>query len=244
MRTDMHKIVIERERRGSRNKSRKWGKRLSYAQDSDYEEEVTFISSARRRQYGWDHKGLSDVLRPLRGYLQKNLGRPWDKIYSELRQGLDIRKVTGMHLFDHVKWMVTTNCYVDERKIIRQFVKDYEVTGFYVHPTTGLLSYVPRVSRRQRKKRRLLASAKDEVRVDEKNSYRLLNGQWFWVRHQFFRLGPQGQPRDVWDAALRCYVTLRYGESRVAVEKRQCSHQEIEAIRQCIAAWEKQIRKM
>jgi hypothetical protein len=205
MRSDMHKIVVERERGGSTEKSRKWGKRLPYIPDSDYEDEIRFASSARRRQYGWSCKSLSDVLRPLKGYLRKNLGRPWDKVYSELRQGLDVRKVTGMHIFDHVKWMVATDCYVDEKGIVRQVVKDREVAGFFVHPKTGLLCGAARSSRRRRKKENLPTRQIGEVRLDRNTSYRLLDGEWYWVKHEFARLGP-GSQLNRRDPAEHCRV--------------------------------------
>jgi hypothetical protein len=99
---DMHKVVVERQRHGSDRKSRKWGQRLPLIPDADYDDQPKFASSARRRQYGYSHKRLSDVLGPLRRLLCSNLGRPWDKVFSELRQGLDVRKVTGRHIFDHL----------------------------------------------------------------------------------------------------------------------------------------------
>jgi hypothetical protein len=244
MRSDMHKIVVERERGGGTEKNRKWGKRLPYAPESDYDEEIRFASSARRRQYGWECKWLSDVLRPLQGYLRKNLGRPWDKVYGELRQGLDVRKVTGMHIFDHVKGMVATDCYVDEKGAVRHLVKDREVTGFFVHLKSGLLRCVARPSRRQRKKNDLQAQQINEIRLDRNTSYRSLEGQWYRVKHQFVRLGPWGQLSDVWDVALRQNVALHQGENRIAVAKRQCSREEIVEVRRRIAEWERRVRRM
>jgi hypothetical protein len=243
-RSDMHKIVVERERGGSTEKNRKWGKRLPYAPDSDYNEEIQFASSARRRQYGWSCKWLSDVLRPLQGYLRKNLGRPWDKVYGELRQGLDVRKVTGMHIFDHVKGMVATECYVDADGTVREVIKDREVTGFFVHPKSGLLRCVASPSRRQRKKNDLQAQQINEIRLDRNTSYRLLEGQWYRVKHQFVRLGPWGQLSDVWDVALRQNVALHRGENRIAVAKQQCSREQMVEIRRSIAEWEKRVRRM
>jgi hypothetical protein len=78
MRDDMHKVVVERERHGSTRKSRKWGQRLAFIADADYDDQPKFVSSARRRQYGYNHKWFSDVLGPLRRFLHSNVGRPWD----------------------------------------------------------------------------------------------------------------------------------------------------------------------
>lgn len=50
-----------------------------------------------RRVDGWC-SGLTDKLAPLDRYLQKNAGRPWDKVYSELCQRFDRRTLKGHHL--------------------------------------------------------------------------------------------------------------------------------------------------
>jgi hypothetical protein len=55
------------------------------------------------RQYGWNAKEFSDVLGPLRRYLRKQAGRPWDKVWSEIATTLDSRSLTGQHIFDHIR---------------------------------------------------------------------------------------------------------------------------------------------
>jgi hypothetical protein len=150
MRADMHKVVVERERHGSTRKSRKWGQRLAFVPDAEYDDQPKFVSSARRRQYGYDSKRFSDVLGPLEGFLQSNLGRPWDNVFSELRQGLDVRKVTGRHIFDHLEWMVERECWIGADRKVYEYPRGYEVIGFYVHPRTRLLCFAPRPSARER----------------------------------------------------------------------------------------------
>jgi hypothetical protein len=171
MRADLHKVVVERERYGSSRKSRKWGQRLAFVPDADYDDQPKFVSSARRRQYGWDSKRFSDVLGPLEGFLQSNLGRPWDKVFSELRQGLDVRKVTGRHIFDHLRRMVETDCSIGADRKVYADPYGYEVTGFYVHPRTKLLCLATRPSARERRKRRLMQQEIDEFRIDDTRSF-------------------------------------------------------------------------
>jgi hypothetical protein len=143
MRENMLKVVVERERHGSTQKNRKWGRRLTFVPESDCENEPKFASSARRRQYGYDHKWCSDVLGPLCRFLRSNLSRPWDKVFSELREGLDVRKVTGRHVFDHVESMVDTSCWSGEGGKIYslRWGRQEEVEGFYVNPRTGPLVF-------------------------------------------------------------------------------------------------------
>jgi len=151
MRADMHKVVVERERHGSTRKNRKWGQRLASVPDTDYDDQRKFVSSARGRQYSNNHKWFTDVLGPLEGFLRSNLGRPWDKVFSELRQGLDVRKVTGRHIFDHLESMVETDCWIGTDRKVYTRPRGWEVNGFYVHPRTGLLCFVQKPSARERK---------------------------------------------------------------------------------------------
>jgi hypothetical protein len=203
MREDMHKVVVERERHGSTRKSRKWGQRLAFVPDGDYDDQPKFASSARRRQYGYDHKWFSDVLGPLRRFLRSNVGRPWNKVFSELRQGLDIRKTTGLHIFDHLRRMVTTDCFIGEDRKVYARPKEYEVTGFYVHPRTGLLCFIARQSRRERKKLKLMSREINEVRLDDQHSFRLIHGQWYFVDYECVEVRRYQKPLPKWDVVQR-----------------------------------------
>lgn len=79
MRSDMAKVVTEAPRRGHANPSNKWGRRLSKDEYELDDHGPARASTARRRQYS-DPKDYSDLLGPLRRYLRKQVGRPWDKV--------------------------------------------------------------------------------------------------------------------------------------------------------------------
>ena len=243
MRADMHKVVVERERGRSTWKNRKWGKRLPFLPDAEYEDQPKFVSSGRRRQYGSDCKWFTDVLGPLEGFLRSNLGRPWDKVYGELRQGLDVRKVTGQHIFDHLKRMVETDCWMGPDRKVYTWGWRHRVEGFYVNPKNGLLCFVPRQSARERKKERLLRQEIDEVKLDPCHSYKLIEGQWYWVGYEYINVG-RGGSRSQWDVVQRQHVKLTWGCHRIAISKRQCNREEVQGIHARIAAWEKQVRRM
>ena len=82
-------------------------------------------------------------------YLRKQVGRPWDKVYSELSQTLDRRSLSGRHIWTHVRQEVTIDCHL-EGKIVYPNVENRYITtgqpvkGLYVHPITGLLCYKAR----------------------------------------------------------------------------------------------------
>ena len=145
MRGDMAKVVTERPRRGHGNASKKTtGCRIrSYDPDHDYDE-ATRLPIARQRQYGFNCKEFSDLLGPLRRYLRSCIGKPWNTIHSELSAKLDRRSVSGLHIWDHVRWEIETDCYVGENRVVYSTRYTYAlhpvpVDGLYVHPKTGLI---------------------------------------------------------------------------------------------------------
>ena len=186
VRSDMHKVVTERPRHGHSNPSRKWRARV----DENYEGE-TFVSSARRRQYGWNSKEFSDFLSPLRRYLHGQVGRPWDKVYSEIRKAVP-NGLHGDHLWMHIQLEVEIHCFERDGRVFarqRYFYGDVEASGLYVHPRTGLLCYRQRISRSRLKKP---TTAVDSIEIGENEEYRKLNGIWFYQK--FVRLDIAGPP--------------------------------------------------
>src|SRR5262249_33201197 len=150
----------------------------------------TFISSARRRQYGWYSKEFSDYLSPLRRYLQGQVGRPWDKIYSEIRKAVP-NGLHGDHLWTHIKWEVEVHCFQRDGRVFahaRYFHGEVEVSGLYVHPRTGLLRYAERPSGQPGKAVTLV----NRVEIGENEEYRKINGLWFYQK--FVRLDVAGPP--------------------------------------------------
>src|SRR5262245_18527130 len=103
MRSDMAKVVTERPRRGHGNPSRKLGRRLRTNEYDAEDHGPNRAPIARRHQYGYNAKEFSDLLGPLRRYMRKQVGRPCDKVWSELTRNLDSRSLTGQHIFDHIR---------------------------------------------------------------------------------------------------------------------------------------------
>ena len=63
------------------------------------------------RRQSWPNDRLS----PLRRYLHKQVGRPWNKVYSELSRAFDKRSLRGFHLHEHVKDYVATHVVKTEK---------------------------------------------------------------------------------------------------------------------------------
>lgn len=153
MRDDMAKVVTERPRRGHRNASKKTtGPRIRrFDPDGEYDE-PTRLPVARGRQYGYKAKEFSDLINPLRRYLRSCIGKPWNRVHSELSRKLDRRSVAGSHIWDHVIWEIEIDCYVGADRLAysnrRRYLRtEIPVDGLFVHPRTGLI-------REQRRSRR------------------------------------------------------------------------------------------
>jgi len=85
------------------------------------------------------------LIGPLQRFLHSNVGRPWDDVYSEMKQSLDSRKVTGRHIFEHVEWEVELHPVIGEDGKIYKSYPHYSerplLQGLYVDPRTGLLCW-------------------------------------------------------------------------------------------------------
>lgn len=144
MREDMSKVVTERPRRGHGLPSKKTaGPRIRrFDPDQEYDDPAR-LPVARRRQYGFEAKEFSDLINPLKRFLRSCIGRPWNKVHSELAQKLDRRSVAGAHIWNHVRWEVEIDCYIgaDGLAYSNQRRSRFEapIEGLYVHPRTGLI---------------------------------------------------------------------------------------------------------
>lgn len=190
MRPDLAKCTTERERRGARGKcfKTKYGGKVKVHPDPEHDylgEYGGFRSSARHRH--WEYKDFTDVLNPLRGAIRKNLGRPWDKVFSEFCQVLDRRGVSGYHIWTHLMQEVTTKTYIKDGKVLektsRYYWRDTEVTGFYVHPETGILCYKPHATHAEIRERWANGQEKKApefyVPGNEAWKYKDFDGIWF-----------------------------------------------------------------
>ena len=146
MRSDMGRVVIERPRYGSSEKSpkiRHFPGRID--EDGDYDGPIRLPSSPdkiERLVPKIEGKSFTDRLGPLRRYLRKNVGRPWNKVHGEAKAvmragGWGVQHVFYTHFLDEVDRDVFRR--ENGRLVSLRFGFERKVVGFYVHPKTGLL---------------------------------------------------------------------------------------------------------
>ena len=177
----MHKVIVERPRfLRARWENKKTALRLTNQQralatDSSEEYDSGPCRASSRRH----EKGLNENLAPLRRYLRRQVGRPWDKVYSEIRQTIDTRSTIGLHVLQHLEDYVATDAFIKDG-VVCEFTWSgaAPVRGWYVHPKSGLLRFA-----KPRKTTRTKAPL-ETVRVSETVQYRKIDGLWFRMEYR------------------------------------------------------------
>ncbi len=192
MRSDMGRVVIERPRRGSSHESPKVRHFRGRIDDEGDYDGLTRLPSSANKINGFvpkiPDKSFTDLLGPLRRYLHKNVGRPWDKIYSEANASLKSGGWGVNHVFtNHFLGEVDRTVYQDERGGVisllhRNRFGRLQLWGFYVHPRTGLLCYArpPRENKQSHPNDVKLMQREDGV------FYVRVKDLWFVARYEDF----------------------------------------------------------
>jgi hypothetical protein len=242
----MKKVVVERPRGQSSVPNRKFGARLRYIPGHDYEEQPKRVGiSASYRDYGYSAKWFTDVLGPLQRFLRRSVGRPWNDVYSEMCASLDKRKTTGQHIFDHVKDMVTANCFMGANgKVchLRWGRDQVEVEELYVHPQTGLLCWAEPPNQRELKRRRLLAEEVTWLASDNEVGFRKHDGIWYRVTFKHVYVYRRQEPPKVRDIFLKKDIWLGCGWNLVLLAKKQCNREELKRVRYLLQECERRIK--
>src|SRR5215475_6473969 len=231
MREDMSKVVIERPRSGHSLPSYKTRLRIRrYDPEKDYEDIPKRVSGSRSKYVrAGETKYFSDFLSPLRRFLRTNVGRPWDLVYSEMKESLDDRKVTGRHVFEHVDREVETHALIGEDGELYKLEyggRLLPIYEFYVDPRTGLLcwsDYNP--WRRARGKSKTAGEEINHVRLGANTGYVKMKGIWYFIE---FKSYEKEDDRDQANQPLRSISIPEISSaSLLLLRKKQLSHKEL-----------------
>ncbi len=254
MRYDMDKVIVERPRRGGgvrRPKGNRKREKLALAGELPMREGIG------RRWTGF-RKWLNEHLSPLRRYLQSQVGRPWDKVYSEICQHIKLDSAVQSHVLDHLWDYVEIHTQLstpdaepdrlsgrghrrqDARPVVCNSRGEPIGRGwpggrrlFYVCPKSGLLKQVPPRSRRGSWRRLNKAEQTPRIVVSDRLEWRKLNGLWYEITVAPVAEAPRGA-RDVLQK-VEIHTLLPgklhewYGRHVFALAKRQMNKREVRA---------------
>jgi hypothetical protein len=175
MRSDMAQVIVERPRVKPRS-SRK-GRAVALDDLPSHE------GMRRARALRGERKQLNENLQPLRRYLERQVGRPWRKIYAEISQNLRVGSTVQQHVRDHLNDFVA----VKPRRVNswRSRLGGPWWQPFYVDPATGLLcrtDRLPEVKARRRAERNRPPAPVARVALGKDSELRLVCGIWYHVR--------------------------------------------------------------
>lgn len=125
----------------------------------DDEKVVTRGKTAMRQKgygKGYERKEFGENLKPLARFLQKQVGRPWDKVYAEIRDVCEPTGTVNAHIYAHLWDFVIKDVFIGPdgkpwQKAGAKYGSESPLTAspgswwhaLYVHPVTGLLCKVP-----------------------------------------------------------------------------------------------------
>ncbi len=190
-----------------------------------------------------DAKTLNEHLQPLRRYLHTQVGRPWDKVWSDIAAGLRGTSTVQQHVRDHVFDFVARDVFLrGHDPWLREFGRERPLRESYhelwVDPRSGILRHnrhrvTWRQTLRQRRERTQRTLRARMVPGEGDVQYHLLaDGAWWEVilaRHVEARAPDAVPPMDVvLSSGLAALPPNElYDRERVyAVSKRQLSRRE------------------
>jgi hypothetical protein len=267
LRDDLTKVLCEQER------PRSWDCYSNYRNLKEFEDRQTFdeedfedraeycrhttvggggTRESMKHRYGYDAKSFGEHLTPLYGVIRKNVGRKWDKVYSELCKSFDRRSATGNHIFQHLFDQLAkpedTFIGIDGKVWVRgsywgaEAIRDSRYP-YYVDPRDGILKHNTHVKSYKQVNREHAAKKAAELEkvrrvVDDDTELHLIDGVWFEVKF----VGNPGLRKLVKAGTNKMtyyrtefeypymYDVLKkelVHASRVAVSKRTISHKEL-----------------
>lgn len=179
---------------GGRSAMSKWQRKNSNKELRA--KETSYLKAVEKDPEVWDEdeypvrrtvgKEFHDKLGPVYRYLQSQVGRPWDKVRSEVFEKFDARTTAGRHiLHDHLLSLVEYNelgfrkAYYNYWKFLDQR-ESFSSREYYVDKN-GLLQLKKKISDEEYQQR-LEKNSKDLKEFSKNRVIRFFDGKPFWLK--------------------------------------------------------------
>lgn len=198
MRADMYKVIVERPRlihgnwlRGGREVGFR-----QFLQSDDRAHKIGMRAGHLRRK--WPNENLA----PLRRFLVSNVGRPWDKVRSELLSGIDQRNTVQQHILTHVddyvereiRFVPRENGKGHRIEFLRRWTQAWVTieesrAPLFVDPRTGVLrltrsAELRAVAKREKGRQEKANRVKDVRALRDGVELRRYEGVWYEVEFE------------------------------------------------------------
>lgn len=216
----LNEIVIERPRGGAHLSLKKKGykkrlRRLTIEAQEDGLLTPYQIKPLRKTKY------FSDHIAPLRRLLYSKVGLPWDQVYKELSQRLDIKTLSGQHILSHVWRFVEKHVQIVDNIVFAKpsqnsysFYQLY-VGKLYIHPDTGILCIYRKIDPDPV----LEFTEITCLEIDTYHQYQKLEGIWYLIA--FEPTHPDTSSET---------IIYRNGEPMCITNKKQCNKKELKLV--------------
>jgi len=216
VRADMSHVIVERPRRGG-GRDRK-GRALAPDDLPAHE------GMRRSHVVSGNWKSLNENLAPLLRYLERQVGRPWDVVYSEIAARLRVDSAVQQHVRDHISDFVN----VRPRRWVSTWLFSPAANGLwrqplYVDPTDGMLKrtdQLPEEKARRRAEQSAKTPSADRIQLKADLELRMIEGLWYAIR--FARM-PEPEYREFQETRKvplkRCEPDGPYAEIEVVVRR-------------------------
>ena len=176
MRADMSRIIVERPRLGGNFGRKGRAKALDNL--------PTKIGMRRFHAETGSQKYLNENLAPLRRYLERQVGRPWNKVFSEIAAHIRVDSTVQQHVRQHLDDFVAVNPRRDVQDRYGRYLSRPWHQPLYVDPGDGLLKRTDRLAEVRRAlplKKEKPAPPATEVRLSDERVLRRIDGLWHEV---------------------------------------------------------------
>lgn len=231
----MHKVVVERPRHG-----RSWAESRPRPKPP-FDDSPSYESMKARHTR---RKSFSDLLGPLRRWLNSQVGRPWNDVYAEACAVIKPNSVIRAHVKTHLLQFVERHTFMRDGEVwcfsgwwsvgeMRIERAGRFRSSFFVHPTTGLLCKIPELPRWRLPDPIAQYRNRTQRWLGEWRLLRQLNGCWFECHvapfPQRYAKGESPWRYDVAEKKLICRANggTIYGFYVHCVSKRQLSRHEL-----------------